>query len=116
MLTMALMSPVFTSMTMATPTFPFISRSFSTSALSDRSCIPTSIVVTMSEPFTGSFSTSAMFLLNTFLMLFTPGMPRSSRSNHCSSPFFGCPFQVTRSPIVLDASEPNGFFLVEKVS
>ena len=60
MLTMALTSPVCTSMSMATPMSPFTLRSSSMSDRSAMSCMVTSMVVMMSAPFTGGVTGTLM--------------------------------------------------------
>ena len=80
MFTIALMSPVATSMTRATPTLPFIFFSSSMTDLSARSCMDTSIVVTMSAPSTGGVSMMLRNLLSTFRRWVMPSTPRSTES------------------------------------
>ena len=89
MLTMALMSPVATSMTIATPTFPPISFSSSTTDRSARSCMLTSIVVTTSDPFSGGTSVMDRNLLRTIMLWPMPSLPRSTESKAISSPHRG---------------------------
>ena len=80
MLTMALMSPVFTSMTMATPTLPLISLSSLMTARSARSCMFTSMVVMMSQPLMGGVSVMLRYLFSTLRRCTMPSVPRSSES------------------------------------
>ena len=66
MFTMAFTSPVCTSIRMATPIEALSFFSSSTSARSARSCMPTSMVVTMSAPSMGGATVSFMNLSRTF--------------------------------------------------
>ncbi len=86
MFTIAFMSPVGTSITIATPTCPLISFSSSITARSAMSCICTSIVVTMSEPSMASFCISPMKRRFTFCFCIFPDSPRRTESNDSSSP------------------------------
>ena len=80
MFTMALMSPVGTSMTMATPTLALISFSSSMSERSARSCMLTSMVVTMSAPSIGGVSVMSRNLLRTLRRCTIPLVPRRMES------------------------------------
>ena len=87
------MSPVATSITMATPTFPFISCNSLSNALSAKSCIPTSIVVTMSEPSIGGVSVILRYLFRIFRLFSTPFVPRRILSKESSNPHLATSFE-----------------------
>ena len=111
MFTMALTSPVFTSITMATPELPLISLSLFITALSARSCMFTSIVVIISLPLMGGVSVILRYLFNTFLRLTIPVVPRKSESYESSSPQRGVrpsSFAANMSPTVRPANVPYG--------
>ena len=111
MLTIALMSPVCTSIRMATPTVALISFNSSTNAFSAMSCIPTSMVVMISQPSTGGISTMFRYLFITFWRWVIPFLPFNMESYESSSPFFApCSISGYISPNVRIASEPKGFF------
>ena len=109
-LTIALTSPVFTSIRMATPTSPLISFNSSIKAFSAISCIPTSMVVMMSHPSTGGISTMFRYLFITFWRCVMPSCPFSIES-YCNSKPFLAPSETSEyiSPNVRIAKEPNGF-------
>ena len=111
MFTMALMSPVSTSMTMATPVSPFMSFSSFTTAASAMSCILMLMVVTMSSPLTGFSSTTLRLVRLTLLMCLRPGVPLSTLSNDISSPKRGESISPCRSPMTRLASDPKGLSL-----
>ena len=108
MLTIAFTSPVCTSINMATPTFPLISFNSSRSALSAKSCMLTSIVVTISAPSTGGLSTILRNLFIIFLRLDSPLQPRSILLYESSSPHLAESISPYMSPTVRWASVPNG--------
>ena len=111
MLTIALISPVFTSITMATPELALISLSLFIIALSAKSCMLTSMVVMISLPLIGGVSVILRYLFNTFLLLTIPVVPRNSESYDNSSPQRGVrpsSFAANMSPTVRPASVPYG--------
>ena len=110
MLTMAFTSPVATSITIATPTLPFTFGSFSSSikALSDKSCIPTSMVVMMSAPSIGGVSVIFKNLFRTLRRWMIPSVPRKIESYDNSRPQRAVSFAPNMSPTVRCAKEPNG--------
>ena len=107
-LTMALISPVFTSMTIATPTLPLISLSSSMTERSAKSCMFTSMVVTMSAPSMAGFSVMLRYLFITFLRCTYPSFPRSVESNESSRPQRAVSLAPNMSPTVRWARVPNG--------
>jgi hypothetical protein len=109
MLAMALMSPVLTSIRIATPYMPSISLSFCTRAFSQKSCMLTSRVVWTSAPATAGRSTTGRYIFMVFTLCDSPGMPLSRESNCFCSPVRPCPVPLSTSPSVRAASEPKGF-------
>ena len=108
MFTMAFTSPVFTSIKMATPISPFTSFSSSTRARSAKSCIPTSMVVTMSAPSTGESTGISRYLLSTLRRCIRPLVPRRIESYDSSRPYLALSLAPNISPTVRWAKEPNG--------
>ena len=106
MFAMAFTSPVFTSITIATPTDALMSFSSFSSARSARSCIPTSIVVTMSAPSIGGTSIMSRNLLSTLRRCFVPFVPRSIESHDSSSPHCAVSLAPYILPMVRSASDP----------
>ena len=106
-LTMAFTSPVCTSMTMATPTFPLISFNSCSNERSARSCMLTLMVVTMSAPSIGGVSVMFRYLLSTFLRCTIPLVPLRMESYESSSPKRAVSLAPNKAPMVLPASPPN---------
>ncbi len=108
MFTMAFTSPVATSISMATPKSPLMAFSSSMTARSARSCMFTSMVVTMSAPSVGGVTGMSMYLLSILRRWVMPLMPRRIESCDSSSPQRAVSLAPNISPTVRCASDPNG--------
>ena len=106
MFTIALMSPVGTSITMATPTLALISFNSSISERSARSCMLTSMVVTISAPSIGGVSVMFRNLSRTFRRCTMPLVPRRMESYDNSSPNLAVSLAPNMAPMVRPAKEP----------
>ena len=116
MLASALMSPVLTSISIATPYMPSISFSFSTRAFSQKSCRLTSMVVYTLAPCTGCLSITGRYLFIVFTLWAMPGTPASSESNCFCRPEMPRPLLPSTSPRVRAASEPKGLSILLNTS